>query len=431
MQPIYVNGILLIYHHPISANAPTIMEHVNSFERYSQFNVWKINTEYGFPSGLRQLEFAAIVLHYSPFGTYPFRINEKFCQYIEGCERSVKIVFFQDEYRYCQQRFALINKLGIDIIYTLLESQYFEEVYYRNTKAKRVLPTLTGYVCDSLLEKARRFSKPFDSRDIDVGYRARTLPFYMGRGAQEKTDIAKGFIERATNLDFHLDIKTDENDRIYGDDWYRFVGNCKFMLGVEAGVSVFDLDGKVAYECNELISKNPQITFDEVAKCLLTHIDGKIEYRMISPRIFEAAAMGVVPILFSGKYNGVIYPFKNYIELYKDFSNIDAVFNQMRDQKMVQDIQKNNKMLVETEQFHYRAFLASFDHELSDMLESSSKGVESLLANKNETLNNSVTEILEKGKFYREAYIRLKKIKSLNFPGLNILKNLYRKLLPL
>jgi hypothetical protein len=79
-----INGILLIYHHPLAANAPTIMEHVESFERYSKHDVWKVNTEYGFPAALRDMEFSAIVLHYSVFGMYPFILPMTFRRYVEG-----------------------------------------------------------------------------------------------------------------------------------------------------------------------------------------------------------------------------------------------------------------------------------------------------------------------------------------------------------
>ena len=40
-----------------------------------------------------------------------------------------------------------------------------------------------------------------------------------------------------------ITISNGEEDRIYGEDWHRFIANCKGMLGVEAGTSIFDIDG--------------------------------------------------------------------------------------------------------------------------------------------------------------------------------------------
>ena len=50
---ISVNGILILYHHHLKANAPTIMEHVNSFSNHSRFAVWEVNTELGFLRGIK------------------------------------------------------------------------------------------------------------------------------------------------------------------------------------------------------------------------------------------------------------------------------------------------------------------------------------------------------------------------------------------
>ena len=67
-----INGILLIYHRPLSPGAGMIVDHIHATEQYSRFKVWTINTELGFPSGLRNLQFRIVVLHYSLFGGLPF-----------------------------------------------------------------------------------------------------------------------------------------------------------------------------------------------------------------------------------------------------------------------------------------------------------------------------------------------------------------------
>jgi hypothetical protein len=362
-----INGILLIYHHPLAANAPTIMEHVESFERYSKHDVWKVNTEYGFPAALRDMEFSAIVLHYSVFGMYPFILPMTFRRYVEGCKRSVKVAFFQDEYDSCRERFALIDRLGIDVLYTLMEPRYFDEIYVRNTGAKRVLPTLTGYVCDTLLENANRFAKSFAMRRIDVGYRGRPLPFYMGRGAQEKTNIGKEFAARCANSNLRLDIRTDEGDRIYGSAWHRFIGECRFMLGVESGVSIFDVGGSVVPKLNEYLRVHPGADFEEVEAAVLAPYEDRIYYRTISPRVLEAAAFRTCQIMFEGKYQGILQPGRHYIELKKDFSNLDDVLRQMKDESLVTEIVENaHRDLIASGAYHYSKFIASFDEMLHE-----------------------------------------------------------------
>ena len=104
-----------------------------------------------------------------------------------------------------------------------------------------------------------------------------------------------------------------------------FIANCKAMLGVEAGVSIFDIDGKAEKVSKNYLLDNPNATFDEVHRAVLQPFEDKVFYRMISPRIFECAAFKTCMILYEGKYNGIIKPDVHYIPLKKDFSNIDEV----------------------------------------------------------------------------------------------------------
>ena len=106
----FVNGILLLYHHPLRQGASAITEHVNAFKKYSHFNVWNVNTELGFPEGLKRAQSKTLVLHYSLFVPPRHYLDENFLNYIDMRPHSYKIGFFQDEYRFCPQRFAFSNR---------------------------------------------------------------------------------------------------------------------------------------------------------------------------------------------------------------------------------------------------------------------------------------------------------------------------------
>lgn len=88
----FVNGILVIYHHPLVPSANTILDHVRAFGHYSQFKVWTLNTELGFPEALGNLEFQGILLHYSLFGP-TYMLNDEFLNYLERSRSSYKIAF--------------------------------------------------------------------------------------------------------------------------------------------------------------------------------------------------------------------------------------------------------------------------------------------------------------------------------------------------
>jgi len=364
-----LDGILLIYHRPVFVkDASTVREHIDSFSQYSVFPVCSINTALGFPRWLWRYEYPIIVLHYSLFGSKNYPMSQEFVDYIDSRKGSYKVAFFQDEYYFCPKRFAFINEHGINTIFSLLEPEEVPKVYGRYTKVSRVLYTLTGYVSEKLIKAAAKHSLPDERRTIDIGYRGRELLPYMGRAAREKTAIAEIFKEKARGFKLHLDIETKEYHRLYGKDWHRFLGNCRGCLGVEAGVSVFDLEGVVYREFEKLRQRYPSATFDEMVAMLAPVMDpweGRVFYRTVSPRHFEAAAFNICQILFEGRYSGVLEPMRHYIPLKKDFSNFDDVIDAFLDGGFRNQLAKNAYAdLIASGQYSYKRFIEGFDREL-------------------------------------------------------------------
>ncbi len=359
------NTVLLIYHHPFTNNAANIIEHINSFQNYSKFNIIKVNTALGFPSKIKGLQFPVVVLHYSLFGTYPYPMADEFRTYIAENKNSYKIAFFQDEYYYCRQRFDFLNRYKIDSVFTLLEKDSFKLVYEKYSDVSDITHNLTGYVSDNLVELGNKLTKPFSKRHIDIGYRARQLPYYMGKGAQEKHLIAELFKKHVNDMNLKLDIETKENKRIYGGSWFGFMSECSAMLGVEAGVSVYDLNGEVRMKIDRFLEDQPSATFDEAHEAILNPYEDLVPYRMLSPRHFESAALRVAQILFEGNYSGVLKPMEHYIPLKKDFSNIKEVLELFRDVEFREEItDRAYNGLIASGEYSYRNFMVRFDEHL-------------------------------------------------------------------
>ena len=361
----FIKGILLLYHHPLETDAATVMENVNAFD-YSKFNVWKVNTAFGFPPSLNDAQFEIVVLHYSIFGNWPYAISQPFLDYVASC-RSYKIAFFQDEHHYCRERFEFLNRYAVNCVYTLVEPQHFKDVYLKYTSVATLVNYIPGYVADDLVAAAAKMYVPEDRRTTDVGYRGRPLPFYMGEGAQEKTRIGVQFRQCANDSGLRLDIETDEGQRIYGKQWHKFIANCRSMLGVEAGVSIFDLDGQARKEVQQVLADNPSIDFTEISEKVLSRWEGNLYYRTISPRHFEAAAFRVCQILFEGRYSGIMKPLVHYIPLKKDFSNFDECVRMFQDKSIREEITDNAyNDLIESGRYSYRSFMTSFDKVLAE-----------------------------------------------------------------
>jgi hypothetical protein len=362
-----VDGVLLLYHRYLHRDAATVDENVTAFKRHSRFPVFEVNTDMGFPRSLHGLRFAAVLLHYSLFAPSGYHLDERFRAYLDEQENSYKVAFFQDEHHYCRQRFAFLDRHGIQCVYTMLDPEWGAKVYGEHTKVETVVSHLPGYVSEEMVRDADRFALLDERRPVDIGYRGRRLAPYMGRGALEKYEIGIRFRERAASLDLALDIACEESDRIYGDDWGHFIGSCRSTLGTESGTSIFDLDDSVRERYAELVAERPELTAEEFfAACPLEDREEQIPYRTISPRHFEAAAYRTAQILYEGRYSGILEPHVHYLPLRKDFANFDEVVAASRDRAVRQELTDNaHRDLIASGAFGYRRFV----QELNDRLE--------------------------------------------------------------
>ena len=352
---------LLLYHKSPIDNATTIEEHLKSFNKFSKGNFLELNTFYKPSSTFFRQKFDVIIFHYSIFGSYPFYLSEEIIEFTSK-QDAVKIYFFQDEHQHHDKRIEIIKKIGYSQIYTLADQEFHDLLFKSNLKGVDVHQTLTGFVGDYSVYKP--YIKEFSERTIDIFYRARNLPIYMGRGSQEKHEIGEYFLSREEFSNLNLNISTDESDRMYGKEWFKYLGNSRFTLGTEAGVSIFDFTGKIYKPFIDAIS-NDEMTESEAYSAHLERYEGNIHYRTISPRIFEAAAMNVCPIMFPGKYNNILIPNKNYICLEKDFSNLDEVISRIEDKNLVKEIIQNNfDLFFKSDEYTLKNFIKIFDDNL-------------------------------------------------------------------
>jgi hypothetical protein len=362
-----VDGVLLLYHRPIPRwfrDASTVMEHVQAFGRYSRYPLWTVNTDTGFPEGIDGTDFSAVLLHYSLFGMGPYSLDHGWRDYLAATS-AYKVAFFQDECTRCVRRFEFLNENGVDCVYTCLEPSEFDKVYGRYTSVPKLVSNVPGYVSEDLVEAARRFSIADRSRTVDVGYRGRPLPSYLGHAAQEKHLIGERFASLAAASGLRLDILGAEADRLYGDDWYRFLANCRCVLGVESGVSAFDLEDEVLEEFNRLERAKGDVAIEDLES--LPRWEDRVYYRTISPRHFEAAAFRVCQVLFEGRYSGTLEPMVHYIPLKKDFSNLDEVIRLLDDEEVRHELTENaHRDLIASGHWSYRRYVHGVDEVLSE-----------------------------------------------------------------
>lgn len=413
INPLLINAVLLLYNQRAYDLAPSLNELVDALGASENYSVWPVNTEYGLPEGLRCTQFKVIVLHYSIFCHDHYPLSQSFREYLKA-SKSYKVAMFQDEHCNCRQRFNFIKENRINCIYTLLQESEYDKVYGKYTpEVERIITYLPGYVSDLLIEASKDISWDSAKKNLDITYRARELPLSWGVKGKEKTEIAHQFLNHSSRYNLVTDISVGEESRKGGLDWYDFLASSKGCLGVEAGVSIFDLEDSVSEKTREYLGTRDSFNYEEFWEAILRPYEDLIFYRTISPRHFEAIAFRVCQILFEGHYSGILKPWEHYIPLKKDFSNIDEVIEAFSDDetrkritdKAYEDIILSGKYDLKSfvEDFEKQIFMGRIDCELDA------------------STNRAVNKLLRKGKFKRDLRERLLKFVFNVFPGKRLL----------
>jgi hypothetical protein len=340
-------------------NANTIVDHIGAFLTYSRHQVSTFN-----PIGMSRSialdlgEFDAVVIHYSLVLSEERHVARGFRDKLKRF-RGLKVQFIQDEYRWVDRATAASREIGIDVLFTAAPEPAAGLLYDARLPGVRRVETLTGYVPDALTRRPRQ---PLRERSIDVGYRGRDLPFWLGRLTQEKQWIAQGFLERAPAYGLRTDIAWREQDRIYGDRWIDFIASCRATLCTESGASIADFDGSAERAVRTYLRTHHGAGYEEVHDAVLRPYEGNVIVNVISPRVFEAASLGTGLVMFPGQYSGVVAPDDHYVVLEKDFSNMEAVITRLKDEQFMASMtERAYEHLVESGRWSYEAFMQEFD----------------------------------------------------------------------
>jgi|GEM_PF-747258 len=364
---------IAILYDPTSCHVSTIREHLDAFKRYSENDITYIPATYlwGIKSDIKLFGdidftlFDAVVVHYTIRISLLHHLHENMAVALQKFT-GLKILFVQDEYEYVERARAWMDRLKFDLVYTCVPLDQRELVYpeYRFSQTE-FLPTLTGYVPES--KQIDKFVTPLDERLISIAYRGRALPPIYGRLGHEKFTIGIMVKELAEKSGLNVDISCEEKDRIYGNEWYQFLGSARATLGTESGSNIFDFDGAISKKINHEISQRGSLQFDEIWNQLLKEHDGKVRMNQISPKIFEAIKLRTALVLFEGDYSGVVKSNIHYIPLKKDFSNFDHVVKLLQDDSFVRQMtEKAYEDIILSGKYSYRQFVEGVDRDIRE-----------------------------------------------------------------
>lgn len=346
----------------------TVLEHLDAFRKYSQF-AWSYLNYSSLDRPNESLEYYdAVAVHYSvrlPFGQLTESAQENLRKF-----SGKKILFIQDEYDGTDIAKRIIKSVRFDLVFTVVPVESLGRIYpVDEFPGTRFVNNLTGYVPDNLIAEAEQVSAP-SKRSLVVAYRGRPLPVRYGRLGQEKVAIGHHVKDYCRKHGIPCDIEWDESSRIYGENWYKFIGSAKAMLGSESGSNVFDWDGSLQQAIDRYRKEWPNATDQDVYRNVIEEreVDGLMN--QVSPRIFEMAAAKTVMVLLEGEYSGVLEPNTHFLPLKKDFSNLDQIFSGLADDIKVDDMaERAYQDIILSERYSYRQFVGMVDSEIEVMFE--------------------------------------------------------------
>jgi hypothetical protein len=341
----------------------TVQEHVDALARHSRHRVRPLRMLGDLPDGLDLARFDGVVIHYSLVACSD--------DYLSPATRArlaafngLKAIFIQDEYRHVDRTIAAMREIGVQLLFTIVPEREIEKIYPADRlPGVRKVPTLTGYVPEELVSRG---VPAYAERPLDVGYRARKLPAWLGELGREKWLIGERFLADAQRYGLRCDISWREEDRLYGDAWVRFLVNCRAVLGAESGASVCDFTGDIQRQVEAHVRQAPQTSFEELRRLYFAAEDGRIRMNPISPRCFEAAAARTLMVLYEGEYAGILRRGEHYLALNKDHSNMDQVVAVIRDRQAAQEIiDRAYQDIACNPQYGFRRFAELADQTLS------------------------------------------------------------------
>jgi hypothetical protein len=347
--------------------AGTVLDHIEAFNRYSGNRVWTYNPRrVRRPTFLDFGEFDAVVLHYTLFATLPLPFSDLLRSRLAAFT-GLKVAFVQDEYRWVDDTTRLLRELGIGVLFTAAGPTAAALLYDQRLPGVRRCRTLTGFVPEALSALP---PVPLRERPLDVAYRGRTLPYWLGSLTQEKASIAQRFLEHAPARGLKVDIGWLEGDRVYGQGWIDLLRSARATLGTESGASIADFDGSVQRSVEAYLKLHPDASFDEVREAVLEPYEGNVVVNVISPRVFEAAALHTALVMFPGEYSNLVEPGTHYLPLAKDFSNFAEVAAQLGDLPLLEKmIERTYLDVVASGRNTYRAFIEEFDQVVAESVE--------------------------------------------------------------
>lgn len=337
-----------------------LQDHLGAISRHSRHQVHYAAATLASRADFPLEHYDALIVHFSvrvPFrGVFSNDFGDKVTAF-----KGVKILMIQDEYDLPARSCAAIRRLGIDVVFSTVPSEYRDSFYPADAvPGVEFRQCLTAYVPEELPDLATL--PAIAERPLWICYRGRKLPIWYGELGHEKFLIGLRMKEICEARSIPCDIEWDEEKRIYGGDWLRFLAAARVTLGTESGANVVDHTGAIREQVKVALRREPNLDEQELYERYIRQYDGIVRMNQISGRIFEAISCKTGLLLFDGSYSTVVKPHENFIPLNHDFSNIDDVLSRVGDARYIQEmVDRTYADVVQSQKYGYGDFISEVD----------------------------------------------------------------------
>lgn len=385
-------NILIIYYNKWSYPfINTIQKHLYSWKSYSKHNIIYFNVAYFLPRNiLKKLNIDIIIFHTIFLSTrWSRELFKKYLKVISFFKKTncKKIAIPQDEFLNTDLLNDFINKFKIDYVLTTANKNEWQKIYDEvDFKKVKFYTVLTGYIDKESVKSVKNLESKGIKREIDIGYRTKKARYWLGEQGIRKAMIAEIFKREAELKGLRTDISLRRKDTLFGDKWFEFLLKCTCTIGAEGGASILDKYGRIREKVDDYIKKYPNATFEEARDNCFKDEDNKLDLACISPRHLEACITKTCQFLIEGKYSGILIPWKHYIPVKKDYSNVGKILDIFKDKYIIKKItEQAYDDIVKSGKYTYENFVKRIEELIIDKQ----------LSNKKVNNNSLLIRILE------------------------------------
>lgn len=358
--------------------ASTVYDSIECFSKYGNNNYFLVPLIGG---DIYQdiTTFDALIIHYSCIA-YPYRYHLPISA-ISSLKikdfKEIKIALVQDEQRAVLDRLKFLNEIEVSHVFSVANEDLHEILYSSQVRNFTVSTVLTGYVSEKHLALAKQNVALID-RKLDLLYRGRNLPSWMGKSAALKGQIQDIIAVNPRMQKYNVSASSTEKSRVYGEDWFKLLLKAKVSIITPSGSDFIDFDGKYLENWVEKSNTNLDYCREPVEH----------KYQVISPRYFDSVAAGNYLAITPGQYSQIPID-GTYSLVGHELEELPDVIEFTKTAEGQKIVELSKSKILGNEKYHYKAYVALVEEKISSLISSSSDPVSLLEKNSIEFFNQS------------------------------------------